>query len=97
MITIAQGIKLSAIVDKMDIKITNPTGSQAEVGADLMMQIVKKAHKAEGELYAFVAEVKKISVEEAKQADLLEFIKELTSSPELMGFFGDAVKSKGQG
>lgn len=92
MLTLKQGIKLSAIIDKLGIKINNPNGTQEEVGADLMMQILSKAHKAENEIYAFVAEVKGISSKEAENIDLISFVKELTADPGVINFFKSAVK-----
>ena len=92
MLTLKQGLKLSAIIDKLDIKISNPNGKPEEIGADLMMQIVRKAHKAEQELYAFVAEIKGISVKEAEDVDLVQFIKEMVSDAGVKSFFKSAVK-----
>ena len=91
MLTLKQGIKLSAIIDKLDLKITDPKASQENVGADLMMQIISKAHKAEQEIYSFIAEIKNISVEEAESVDLIGFIKEAVSDSGLMSFFKSAV------
>ena len=41
-----------------------------EVGADLIMQIVSKAHRAEQEIYNLVAEIKGCTVKDAEQVDL---------------------------
>ena len=89
---IRQSMKLSAIVDKMGIKITDAKGSQEEIGADLMMQAVSKAYKAESEIYNFVAEIKKITVEEAQEVDLIEFIKEIGNTSGIKDFFTSAIK-----
>jgi len=96
MITLKQGIKLSAIIDKLDLKINNPNGNQEEVGSDMIIQIVSKAHKAEKEIYAFVAEVKGITVKEAENIDLIEFMKEITTDADVANFFKSAVTSKAQ-
>lgn len=90
--TIKQGIKLSAIIDKMGIKIANPKAGLEEVGADLMIQLVAKAYKAEQEIYSFVSEIKKITPKEAEEIDLAEFIKELSSVSGLGDFFKSAAK-----
>jgi hypothetical protein len=96
MLTIRQGIMLSAIIDKMDLKVTNPKGTQAEVGADLTMQFVRGIHRAGDEIYAFVADVRKISPEEAAETNLIEFLKELVAGqPDISHFFASAVKSAG--
>jgi len=92
MITLKQGIKLSAIIDKLDLKITDPKASQEQIGADLMMQIISKAHKAEKEIYAFVAEAKGITPQEAEKVDLMQFIKEIASDAGVINFFKSAVK-----
>lgn len=91
MLTIKQGLKLSAIIDKLDIKITNPNGKPEEVGADLLMQLARKAYKAEKEIYAFIAEIKGITPEEAENIDLVQFIKELASNAGIMNFFKSAA------
>jgi predicted peroxiredoxin len=91
MLTLKQGIKLSAIIDKLDLKITDPKASQEKIGADLMMQIISKAHKAEQEIYAFVAETKGITVKEAENVDLMQFIKDLVSDAGVVNFFKSAV------
>lgn len=92
MLSIKAGLKLSAIMDKMDIVITNPKASQEEVGADLMVQIVKKAHKAEKELYEFIAFYKNCTAEEAQEFDLIELVKELTNDKGFKSFFKNAVR-----
>lgn len=97
MLTVKQGIKLSAIIDKLDLKITDPKAGAEEVGADLIMQIATKAHRAEQEIYHFVADVKKIDPEEAEKVDLVGFMQGILSDTGAMGFFKSAVTSKAQG
>ena len=92
MLTVKQGMKLSAIIDKMDIKINDPKASQEQIGADLIMQIVRKAYKAESEVYSFISETKGISVQDAQKTDLVAFIKETMSDPSVASFFKSAVK-----
>ena len=92
MLTLKQGLKLSAIIDKLDLKITDPKASQEQIGADLIMQIISKAHKAEKEIYAFVAEAKGITPQEAEKVDLVQFIKEIASDAGVVNFFKSAVK-----
>jgi hypothetical protein len=96
MLTIKQGLKISAIVDKMDLKITDPNGTQEQVGADMIMQSVRKAHKAEQEVYALVADIKGCTAAEAEKVDLVEFIKEVSNNAGIMDFFSSAVKQKGR-
>lgn len=92
MLTLKQGLKLSAIIDKLDLKIADPKADAEKIGSDLLMQIVTKAHKAEQEIYAFVAEIKGVSVKEAENIDLVQFIKELVSDAGVVNFFKSAVK-----
>lgn len=89
---IKQSIKISAIIDKMGLKITNAKASKEEVGADIIIQVVSKAYKAEKEIYSFIADIKKISVKEAEEVDLVEFIKEMKEISGLGSFFISAVK-----
>jgi hypothetical protein len=91
MLTIKQGLKISAIADKMDLRITDPNASASQLGADLIMQMVTKAHKAEQEIYAFIAEFKGCSLEEAAKLSLTEFIKELADNPGVVDFLKSAV------
>lgn len=99
MLTLKQGIKLSAIADKLDLKIKiakveddeKVELTQKELGADLLIQIVNKAHRAESEIIAFVAEMKKCSTEEAESIDLIAFVKEIASDSGIKDFFKSAV------
>ena len=92
MLTLKQGLKLSAIIDKLDLKIADPKADAEKIGSDLLMQIVAKAHKAEQEIYAFVAEIKGITPQEAEKVDLVQFIKEMASDTGVVNFFKSAVK-----
>ena len=92
MLTLKQGLKLSAIIDKLDLKIADPKADAEKIGSDLLMQIVAKAHKAEQEIYAFVAETKGITPQEAENVDLIGFIKEITADAGVINFFKSAVK-----
>ena len=92
MLTVKQGIRLSAIVDKLGVKITDPGATQEQVGADLMIQTVSKAHKAEQEIYAFVADTNKCSVEDAENVDLIKFIKLMLADSGVMDFLTSASK-----
>jgi hypothetical protein len=94
--TIKQGIKLSAICDKLDLKIDDPKGDQSKIGADLLMMVLKNAHKAEKEIYSFIAEVKKVTVAEAEEIDLVAFAKEFSDTAGLTDFFKSSVKSNNQ-
>jgi len=88
--TIKQTIKLSAIIDKLELKITDPKAGQEAVGADLIIQLAAKAHKAE-------KEIKKITAAEAEDVEISDFAKELFNIPGLSDFFKSAVKLSAQG
>lgn len=96
MITIELGMKISAIVDKLDLKVPDPNKGQAFFGADLMMQALAKAHRAKVEIYDLVAEVKGCTVKEAKAVNLMEFIKELGETEGIKDFLSSAVTSQAQ-
>lgn len=89
---IKQSMKLSAIIDKLELKISNAKAGQEEVGADLMIQVVSKLHKAEKEIYKFVAEINKITEQEAEEVDLIKFITGLSEVSGLKSFFISASK-----
>lgn len=89
---IKQSMKISAIIDKLGLKISNAKASQEEVGADLMIQAVSKAYKAEKEIYSFIADFKKCTVKEAEEVDLIEFIKEMKEVSGLKNFFTSVGK-----
>ncbi len=96
MITIEQGIKISAIIDKMGIKMPVNTKDQSVFGADLMMQVIRSLHKAKNEVYALIAELKGCTAAEAKEVNLIEFIKELGEIAGLKDFLSSAVTSQTQ-
>jgi hypothetical protein len=96
MITIEQGMKISAIIDKLDLKVPDPNKGQAFFGADLLMQVLAKAHRAKTEIYDLVAEVKGCTVKEAKAVNLMEFIKELGETEGIKDFLSSAVTSQVQ-
>lgn len=95
MLTIKQGIRLSAIIEKIDIDI-NPELTQEELGASLVKQVVSKAYKAENEILSFVADTKKVSIEEAGETDLIEFFKDLVADTGIKDFFTSALKRQPQ-
>ena len=96
MITIEMGMRISAIVDKLELKVPDPTKGQTAFGADLMMQVLSKAHRAKEEIYSLVAQIKGCSAKDAKEVNLVEFIKELASTDGLKDFLSSAVASQAQ-
>ena len=73
-------IKLSLILDKMEIaeaikNIDKPTNE--EVGKELIMLLITNLHKAENEVYEFIAYYKDITKEEAENVDVISVFTEL--------------------
>ena len=73
-------IKLSLIIDKMGIaddikKIDKPTNE--EVGKELIMLLITNLHKAENEIYEFIASYKDVTREEAENIDVVPLFKEI--------------------
>ena len=97
MLTIRQTIRASAIIDKMGLEIKNPKATQEEIGADMLIQVASKLRRAEDEVYAFVAEIKKCTIEEAAETDIIQFIKDTMNDAGIISFFKSAVKSNVQG
>jgi hypothetical protein len=95
-ITVRQGMQLSAIVDKLELTIPDPGASQEKLGADVFMQILSRAHRADEEIYAFIAEFKGCTPDEAQELPLSEVVRELMSDNGVLGFFSSAAKSQGQ-
>ena len=89
---IRQSMKLSAIIDKIEIKIINAEATQTELGADLILQLISGAHKAEPQILSFIADVKKISIDEASEMDVIDFIEVIKGEAGLQSFFTSAVK-----
>lgn len=73
-------IKLSLIIDKMgiakDIKNIEKETNE-EVGKELITLLITNLHKAENEVYEFIADYKKITKEEAEETDVIPILKEL--------------------
>lgn len=73
-------IKLSLIIDKMGIKndlINIEADSNEVVGKKLLGTIIANLHKAENEIYDFVAMYKEVTQEEAKTMNVIEILKEI--------------------
>ena len=96
MITVKQVLKISAIIDKLDIKINNPDGKSEEIGADIILQIASKAHRASKELIDFIVSVKNCTIEDAENTDIITFVKEFVDT-DIVSFFKSAVKAKANG
>ena len=84
---------LSEIADKMDIKIDAAGKSQEEIGADLMLFLVKKSHKAKDEIKQLVATLTEKTAEEVGKMSpkqLVTSIKEILKQDGVLDFFKSA-------
>lgn len=92
--------KLSEIVDVMGIeldlnKILNGAkskegGIQANMGAEVAFLFIKKIHKAETQVYKFIADIVGEPVKEVKKYDvkqLVDFVTELFNDEGFTSFF----------
>ena len=82
-------IKLSAIVDKMGIAkalVSIDKATNEEVGKEIISLILSNLHKAEDEVYEFIASYKGITIEEAKLVNIVSLLKELTSAEGIKDF-----------
>lgn len=73
-------IKLSLIIDKMGIKndlINIEADTNEVVGKKLIATLIANLHKAENEIYDFIAMYKEITVEEAQKVNVIEVLKEV--------------------
>jgi len=96
MLTMKQGIMLSAIIGKIGLKVPDTVKTQEQLGIEMTVQILSNAYKAEKEIYAFVANVKGCTVKEAEEVDLAELIPELMGDASVRDFLSSAVASQAQ-
>lgn len=96
-ITTRLALKVSRLIGKLDLKITDPKASADEVGADLILQIVGKIGDAEDEVAEIIATVAGVTKEEALDMDLVEFFESNKGDNGLISFFISAVRSKLKG
>lgn len=59
---------------------------QKKIGAELLLTLGKKLHLVRDELVRFISLYKEISEEEAKQVDVIEFLKEIAKDKGLKSF-----------
>lgn len=108
-LTVEQGMSLSAIIDKMDLQIdldaltSGKSGKKAsdedlqkKLGAELIMQLLRKAYKAKEEWFELIASINDVTPEEARKVDLIEFFNKFINTPGVKDFFTSAVKSQGR-
>lgn len=93
-----QIIKISALVEKMGIKIDAKKDVE-ELGSEVIWQLLTGAHKAEQEVSEVLAAFMECEPEEALDIDLLEKWYQFTDSDKgknILGFFQSAAALKAQ-
>jgi len=94
MLTVKQVITVSRIIDKLDLKITDPKADVNTIGSDLIMQIASKAHQAEADVAVLVSTFAKCTPEEALEMDIVDLYEKHFKDQKLLSFFTSAVKQK---
>lgn len=82
-------IKLSAVIDKMDIRkeMNSIDGkTNEEIGTQIITLFISKLYKAEDEIYDFISSYKNITKEEAMEIDIVALLKELLKIDGIQGF-----------
>lgn len=82
-------IKLSCIIDKMQIKdelIKIDAKTNEAVGKHVIALIACNLHKAAEDVYEFISMYKEISVEQAKKENVLAILKEVVKNPGVKDF-----------
>ena len=93
-----QLLKISALADKLDLKIDTKADIE-DMGSDVIMQVAMKAHKAEKEVAEVLAIFLDCKPAEALDFDLMEKWEAFTDSDKgkkMFGFFQSAAELKGQ-
>lgn len=82
-------IKLSLIMDKMEIaseisKIEGETNE--EIAKKILGILISKIYRAEDEIYELISEFKNISLDDAKEVDIIPIIQELIVNTDVKSF-----------
>ncbi|MBN2796233.1 MAG: hypothetical protein JXR88_12555 [Clostridia bacterium] len=93
-ITTRQALKVSKLIGKLNLKISNPKGTAEEIGADLILQIAGKVGDAEEEVSEIVSMLTGLPKEEALDADLMEIFEKEKGENGFISFFISAVKHR---
>lgn len=94
MVTPKMVVLISSIVSKMELEIGDLKGKdKKEVGENLLTLIAKRLYLVEDEFYQLIAAFKKISKEEAAEADFIAIIKEIAADAGLAGLFTSPAQS----
>jgi len=93
-----QIMKISALADKLDLKIDTKADIE-DMGSDIIWQVAKKAHTAEEEVSEVLAILLECKPEEALDFDLMSKWEAFTDSDKgqkMLGFFHSAAELKAQ-
>jgi len=93
-----QLMKISALADKLDIKLDTKADIE-DMGSDIIWQVMRKAHTAEDEVAGVLAIFLGCKPEEAMDVDLMERWETFAGSEKgksVLGFFQSAAASKGR-
>lgn len=94
-----QLMKISALADKLDIKIDTKADIE-DLGSDVIWQVIKKAHTAEDEVSEVLAIFLDCKPAEALDVELMEKWEAFAASDKgkkALSFFQSAAASKAQG
>lgn len=94
-----QLMKISALADKLDLKIDTKADIE-DMGSDVIWQVIRKAHTAEEEVADVLAIFLQCKPEESLDVDLMEKWDAFTTSDKgkkVLSFFQSAAASKAQG
>lgn len=81
---------LSEIVDKMDLAIDPKGKTQEELGTELVVTLVRKAHKAKEEIKELVASLTGKTAEEVGQMspkEMIDTVSEIMKQDGVLDFF----------
>ncbi len=85
--------KLSLIVDKIGLTVEVKDKSQEQVGADIMMQMVKGLHKAEEEINALISDLTgESNVADMPLGETIKAIKEIMKMDGVADFLSSTGK-----
>lgn len=77
---------ISALITKLNVDTGNEQADQEEIVKELIALLIDNLYKAEDDVIEFIAELKQITVEEAKNEDIIEIIKDLLKIEKLKSF-----------
>jgi len=93
-VTTRQALKISKLIKKLNLKVTNPNGTQNEIGSDMILQIVSNIGDAEQEVAEVISIITGTSPEEALDIDLIELFEKEKGENGIISFFMSAVKHR---